>query len=177
MPPLDPQNGVLLPLLLGILGGLALSTSTAVAVEFLSRRLPLHPAVVVDSSGRRVGVVPAMELVTVGQRKALGLPGGGPKRYVLNVDRATATVTVGPEDELMRGTLRVERPTWVDGAVDGPVLVQCSAHGVAQPATLVAVDGRIDVLWEWPQRRVAPGQSVVFYDLSDHDVLGGGICA
>jgi len=39
MPPLDPQNGVLLPLLLGILGGLALSTSTAVAVEFLSRRL------------------------------------------------------------------------------------------------------------------------------------------
>ena len=39
VPPLDPQNGVLLPLLLGILGGLALSTSTAVAVEFLSRRL------------------------------------------------------------------------------------------------------------------------------------------
>ena len=39
MPPLEPQNGVLLPLLLGILGGLALSTSTAVAVEFLSRRL------------------------------------------------------------------------------------------------------------------------------------------
>jgi succinoglycan biosynthesis transport protein ExoP len=39
VPPLEPQNGVLLPLLLGILGGLALSTSTAVAVEFLSRRL------------------------------------------------------------------------------------------------------------------------------------------
>jgi uncharacterized protein involved in exopolysaccharide biosynthesis len=39
MPPIEPQNGVLLPLLLGILGGLALSTTTAVAVEFLSRRL------------------------------------------------------------------------------------------------------------------------------------------
>jgi uncharacterized protein involved in exopolysaccharide biosynthesis len=39
VPPLEPQNGVLMPLLLGILGGLALSTSTAVAVEFLSRRL------------------------------------------------------------------------------------------------------------------------------------------
>lgn len=39
MPPIRPQNGVLLPLLLGIMGGLALSTSMAVAVEFLSRRL------------------------------------------------------------------------------------------------------------------------------------------
>jgi len=39
MPPIEAQNGVLLPLLLGILGGLALSTTTAVAVEFLSRRL------------------------------------------------------------------------------------------------------------------------------------------
>jgi uncharacterized protein involved in exopolysaccharide biosynthesis len=33
VPPLEPQNGVLLPLLLGILGGLALSTSTAVAIS------------------------------------------------------------------------------------------------------------------------------------------------
>jgi uncharacterized protein involved in exopolysaccharide biosynthesis len=39
VPPLEPRNGVLLPLLLGIMGGLALSTTMAVAVEFLSRRL------------------------------------------------------------------------------------------------------------------------------------------
>ena len=39
VPPLEPQNGVLMPLLLGILGGLALSTSTAVAIEFLNRQL------------------------------------------------------------------------------------------------------------------------------------------
>jgi tRNA-uridine 2-sulfurtransferase len=152
-------------------------TTTGGRREFLSRRLPMHPAKVVDSSGRRVGVVPAVELVTVGQRKALGLPGGGPKRYVLDVDRATATVIVGPEDELMRETIRVDRHTWVDGAVAGEVLVQCSAHGSAQPATLVPVDGRIDVHWERPQRRVAPGQSVVFYDLTDRYVLGGGVCA
>ena len=152
-------------------------TTTGGRREFLSRRLPVHPAVVVDSAGRRVGVVPAVELVTVGQRKALGLPGGGPKRYVLDVDRAASTVTVGPEEELMRGTILVERPTWVDGAAAGPVLVQCSAHGPAQPATLVPIDGRIGVHWERPQRRVAPGQSVVFYDLTDRYVLGGGICA
>ena len=29
--------------------------------------------------------------------------------------------------------------------------------------------------WEEPQRRVAPGQSVVLYDLDDRWVLGGGV--
>ena len=47
------------------------------------------------------------------------------------------------------------------------MLVQCSAHGVPQPATIVPAGGGIDVTWTTPQRRVAPGQSVVFYDPSD----------
>jgi tRNA-uridine 2-sulfurtransferase len=152
-------------------------TTTGGRREFLSRRLRLHPARVVDTSGRRVGVAPAVELVTVGQRRGLGLPGGGPKRYVLDVDRMTATVTVGPEEELLRDTLRVGRSTWVDRPVAGHALVQCSAHGAAQPATLAPVEGGIDVHWERPQRLVAPGQSVVFYDVTDRYVLGGGVCA
>jgi tRNA U34 2-thiouridine synthase MnmA/TrmU len=32
-------------------------------------------------------------------------------------------------------------------------------------------------VWGESQRRVAPGQSVVFYDLDDRHVLGGGIAA
>ncbi len=39
MPPLEPQNGLLLPLLLGLVGGLALAAGLAVAVEHLNRRL------------------------------------------------------------------------------------------------------------------------------------------
>jgi tRNA-specific 2-thiouridylase len=145
--------------------------------EFLGRRLRLHPARIVDTGGVRLGTAPALELVTVGQRTGLGLPGGGPKRYVLEVDRATATVTVGSEDELVRDAVRVDAMTWVDSVVTGPVLVQCSAHGAVQPGELRVVDGGVVVDWERPQRRVAPGQSVVFYDRSDRYVLGGGICA
>jgi tRNA-specific 2-thiouridylase len=37
------------------------------------------------------------------------------------------------------------------------------------------VDDHVDVVWAERQRRIAPGQSVVFYDLSDTSVLGGGI--
>jgi tRNA-specific 2-thiouridylase len=33
------------------------------------------------------------------------------------------------------------------------------------------------VTWDAPERRVAPGQSVVFYDAADRVVLGGGIAA
>ncbi|HJQ83421.1 MAG TPA: Wzz/FepE/Etk N-terminal domain-containing protein [Candidatus Binatia bacterium] len=39
MPPLDPENGLLLPLLLGLAGGLGLAAGLAVAVEYLNRRL------------------------------------------------------------------------------------------------------------------------------------------
>ena len=53
---------------------------------FLGDRIPFHRASVVDTAGDRLGEVEAVELVTVGQRKGLGLPGGGPKRYVVDVD-------------------------------------------------------------------------------------------
>jgi uncharacterized protein involved in exopolysaccharide biosynthesis len=38
-PPLEPENGLALPLLLGLLGGLGLATGLAVAVEYLNRTL------------------------------------------------------------------------------------------------------------------------------------------
>jgi tRNA-specific 2-thiouridylase len=38
----------------------------------------------------------------------------------------------------------------------------------------MSADG-LDVRWHEPQRRVAPGQSVVLYDPSDTYVLGGGV--
>jgi capsular polysaccharide biosynthesis protein len=39
VPPLDPQNPPWIPLALGLFGGLALGAATAVAIEFLNRRL------------------------------------------------------------------------------------------------------------------------------------------
>lgn len=38
-PPLEPENGLILPLLLGLIGGLGLATAMAVAVEYMNRRL------------------------------------------------------------------------------------------------------------------------------------------
>lgn len=143
---------------------------------FLSRRLPLHPARVVDTAGTPVGHVAAVELVTIGQRKGLGLPGGGPKRYVVDVDRASGTVVVGDDRELLVDGVAVTATTWVDGPVSGDVLVQGAAHGTPRAATLdVGADGAVVLGWHQRQRRIAPGQSVVFYDPTDEYVLGGAI--
>ena len=61
----------------------------------------------------------------------------------------------------------------MDAPVVGEVLVQISAHARPQPAV---VEGDT-IVWAGPQRRVAPGQSVVCYDASDTFVVAGGTAA
>ena len=118
-----------------------------------------------------------MELVTLGQRRGLGLPGGGPTRYAVAVDVAGATVTVGSAEDLLVDDQEIVACSWVDHAVSGEVLVQCSAHGAPRPAVLEGSSGGVRLRWDRPQRRVAPGQSVVLYDTTDRFVLGGGVAA
>ncbi len=84
---------------------------------------------------------------------------------------------MGDEGELLDDTLDVDAPTWVDVPVDGDVLVQTSAHGTPHRAAVRLTPVGVRVEWHEAQRRVAPGQSVVLYDLDDRCVLGGGIAA
>ena len=144
-------------------------THTGGRQAFLGARIPFRRGTVVDASGAVLGEVPAVEMVTLGQRRGVGLPGGGPKRYVTAIDSATATVVVGDEASLYDTELRVNSLVWADEAYAGEVMVQCSAHGTATPGRLHGDTVR----WVAPQRRVAPGQSVVFYDTGNRYVLGG----
>jgi len=73
--------------------------------------------------------------------------------------------------------LVVERVTWTDAPFEGDVVVQCSAHGATHRATTTIVGDEVTVRWHEPQRAVAPGQTIVFYDPADEVVLGGGIAA
>ena len=146
---------------------------------FLGSRMEFHEGVVLDAEGRQVGSVPAVELVTPGQRRGLGL-GGGDRRYAVEVDVPARRVVIGSEKELLSGETAVTGLVWPhDGdrdAVHGStVLVQGSAHGARHPARVeLRGDGAV-LLWERPQRRISPGQTVVFYDPGDTAVLGGGI--
>jgi tRNA-specific 2-thiouridylase len=143
-------------------------TATGGRSAFLGPRLVSTPGRVVDGSGEQVGAVTAVELVTIGQRRGLGLVGGGEPQYALDVDVPTATVTVGPASALLVDRIELLDLTWVGVALRGPLLVQASAHGSPRPGW---VTGTTVVLAE-PARRVAPGQSVVFYE--GDVVVGGG---
>src|SRR5205085_1269161 len=93
--------------------------------DLLRSRVGLRPGRVVDTSGTVVGHVDATELVTIGQRRGLGI-GGGATRYALSVDPNTATVVVGGLDDLMTGAVALTDLAWVDRPATGAVFAQCS---------------------------------------------------
>ena len=150
--------------------------------EFLGQRIELRPAEVRDAAGTAIGSVPAIELVTIGQRRGLGsLRSSDPdeaadrdgRRYVIDVDLAGAAVTVGPAEALLVSEVPVRDQVWVDQepAAGAALEVQVSAHGRTAPATW-SPHGIVHLLHE-PIRRVAPGQSVVLYH--GDAVVGGGL--
>ncbi|MEY2452128.1 MAG: tRNA-uridine 2-sulfurtransferase [Acidimicrobiaceae bacterium] len=148
-------------------------TSSNGRAGFLETRVPFTPGRVVDrATGAEVGRVDAVELVTIGQRKGIGLAGGdGAPRYVTDVDVGTATITVGRESDLLDDHVELRDVVWAHQPVNGPVVAQCSAHGAVQAGCFDASTSTL--VWDEPRRRVAPGQAVVLYD--GDEVLGGGL--
>ena len=138
--------------------------------SFLGERLRLTPGRVVDADGVDVGRVAATELVTIGQRRGLGLAGGGAPRYAVSVDVGAGTVTVGGAGDLLTDEVPLGDVSWVDEPVGGPVEVQCSAHATPRPADFDIHAGV--VRFDRPAPRVASGQSVVLY--WGDEVQGGG---
>ena len=144
---------------------------------FLGDRLALRPGTLVDAeSGEEVGSVPAVELVTVGQRRGLGAGPAGERRYALGVDAARGRVLVGPAAAARSRRLALTRWTWVDRRLPpgARAIAQMSAHGA--PVGCVLHEEGLE--FDEDQRLVAPGQTVAFYDPAAPDaVLGSAIVA
>ncbi|MEO7836071.1 MAG: aminomethyltransferase beta-barrel domain-containing protein, partial [Acidimicrobiales bacterium] len=154
-------------------------TSTGGRAAFLGSRIELHPARVLDAAtGHAAGEVPALELVTVGQRRGMGNGGGasGARRYAISVDAVARTVVAGTEEDLLTDRLAVSTGgwSWTDEPVPVATVVsaQVSAHGTPRAAVLEADGG---LAWLAPEPRVAPGQTVALY--AGDRVLGSAIAA
>jgi tRNA-specific 2-thiouridylase len=140
----------------------------------------MHPARLVDETGTQLGSVDAVELMTIGQRRGLGIGIDGRPRYALDVDVPNRTVLVGaPEGLDVSGEL-LHSFTWVDESARSETLAsttvsaQASAHGESLAISeLRETDAGLELIWESPTRRVAPGQSIVLYD--NDLVVGGGL--
>jgi len=158
-------------------------SSDAGRTGFLEGRIPLHPGRVIDiESGDEVGAVDAVELVTVGQRRGMGHGSDGQRRYVKHVDPMSRLVLVGGAEEVASSQVELLATSieWVDAALSpgSRAVAQVSAHGRPLPCTFeVDASGPV-VIFESPQRPVAPGQTVALYDLDEPDaVVGSGIVA
>lgn len=162
--------------------------------RFLAGRIELHPAVVTDGHGNKLGEVPAVELVTIGQRKGLGMGGasgaadmggvgsvrdvGGvaARSYAVEVDVPGRRVVVGTAESLLSDRIPLGPPTWVADAlpIGGRALAQSSAHGRAFAVEYVGDH----LVTDEPQRPVAAGQTVALYDPAEpHTVIGSAVAA
>lgn len=144
---------------------------------FVAERLPEPPpaGLVRDTEGRVLGRHGGVHRFTVGQRKGLGLATGIPL-YVVDIDAATATVTVGPRTALERTRCTASGVNWVLGeAPRAPrrVTAQIRYRHQEAPARLERLGpDRVAVEFDEPQTAITPGQAIVFYD--GDAVVGGG---
>ncbi len=150
---------------------------------FLETRLDLHPGQVVDGAdGQVLGTVPAVELVTVGQRRGMGHGPDGARRYVTAVDvrRRRVTVAPAPAAAVRHVALVPDSLAWTGRPLaPGAVAVaQVSAHGRPLAARFESGPSGPRVCFERPERPVAPGQTVALYDAGDPDLVrGSGLAA
>ncbi len=136
-------------------------------------RVLAHGAAIQTRSGDVLGEGDPYYRYTVGQRRGLGLGGGG-KLYVLEVDAAGNRIVVGAEDELLASGLEGERSSWIGPRPATPIEATVkirSRHRGVRATIEPSVSGGARVRFETPQRGVAPGQACVFYD--GDRVLGG----
>ncbi|WP_241472600.1 tRNA 2-thiouridine(34) synthase MnmA [Mycolicibacterium neoaurum] len=136
---------------------------------FLGAKIGIRPGAVIDAGGTVLAEHEGVHGFTIGQRKGLGIAGPGPDgqpRYVTGIDAATATVRVGPAEDLDVRELVGDKPVFTAGvAPEGPVegVIQVRAHGGLAAAVVDVVDGRLVADLREPLRGVAPGQTMVLY--------------
>ncbi len=130
-------------------------------------------------TGEIVGRHEGIQAFTVGQKKGVQqLLNHHPTEamYVLSIEPATNSVTVGPEDALHTRVGYAERLNWIAiETLHQPIRVSAKIRHRHEPAPATLVpDGqdRVRIEFDQPQRAITPGQSAVFYQ--DEIVVGGG---
>lgn len=134
-----------------------------------------RPGDFLDAAGNAIGRHRGVTHYTVGQRKGLGASFGRPM-YVTAIDAVHNTVTLGGEEDRYVSSLTASDLNFIPfDAPGGELSVEAKVRYSAVPARAKLIplpENRARVEFGAPQKSVAPGQAVVFYD--GDTVLGGG---
>ncbi len=149
--------------------------------EFLANYIPMKQGDILTRDGKKVGVHNGVYYYTVGQRRGLGVGGGGTgeRWFVLEKDVANNILYVsqGEEDELWSRGLSCDKFNFITEQMpvgEYKVTARIRHRQPLQAAVMtVNGDGSVDFIFDKKQRAVAEGQYVVPY--IDDWCLGGGV--
>ncbi len=129
------------------------------------------------NDGRKLGIHDGFWQYTIGQRKGIGIAFEQPL-YVVKLDAAKNIVYVGTKDDLYSDSVVIHdvkfqypfEKTSFEAMVKIRYNMQTQkAHVIYDNNTKTA---KID--FDYPVASVTPGQAVVFYDVNDRHLIGGG---
>ena len=147
---------------------------------FLKTYLPAQGGDMVDESGKVVGHHEGLMYYTLGQRRGLGIGGGGngQRWFVIEKDvkHNRLIVSQGEDDRLYTPRAEASEATWISGEAPGAE-IECMVrlrHRQPLQKCRIQISGeKVHMEFDQPQRAVTPGPSAVFYQ---GDVcLGGAI--
>jgi tRNA-specific 2-thiouridylase len=134
------------------------------------------PGKFVDRDGNVLGDHPGMLHYTIGQRKGLGIALGRPM-YVCDKNAQTGDVVLCDDEQLYSRTLTAKSVNFIPfDRLTAPMRVEAKiryAHKAAPATVYPTGENTVRVEFDLPQRAIARGQSVVFYD--GDLLIGGGI--
>lgn len=137
---------------------------------------PPRPGDIVDLAGKKLGVHRGIQHYTIGQRRGLGVSSNRPL-YVHSIDAASNRVVLCDDEDLLCSGLVATDWVWAgDYAPEVAFKAQVKIR-LASPAVMSTIqpleDGSYRIMFDEPQRAVAPGQAAVVY--YNGIIFGGGI--
>jgi len=147
---------------------------------FLKNYLPAQPGEIQTPDGKILGRHDGLMYYTIGQRKGLGIGGGGTGEpwFVVRKDLENNILYVeqgNDSADLYATSCRVNELHFTHGEPPASSLDCCVKIRYRQPdqkAHIEFADGAGKITFEKPQRAITPGQAAVFY-LGD-ECFGGG---
>ena len=148
--------------------------------KFLSEYIPMKKGEIVTTDGTVVGEHDGVFYYTKGQRKGLGVGGGGNGQPYFVVDKDVATnrliVTQGETELLYSSALTVDSFHFISERLpegESEVLARVRHRQPLQKAVAITEGDRVRVVFKEKQRAVQEGQYAVLYQ--GRVCLGGGV--
>jgi len=145
--------------------------------SFLASKLKnIKEGVVININGKNIGTHKGCPFYTIGQRKGLGISYSKPL-YVKEIIPEKNIIIAGEEKDIMQKSLKVKNTNFISGNLSRnnfKAMVKIRYNFKETSAEIKIEDKETaTIIFDKPQKAIAPGQSAVFY--TGDTLIGGGV--